>query len=95
MAKKPETILEETCAIEAELRGIGSRKLEWIGRRGAPDRLFVGKGKLLLVEFKILTGRLSPAQVQEHTWFRKYGYKIAVVNSLNQFVDLIEEFFGV
>ena len=29
-----------------------SRKLQWAGRRGAPDRIFFGHGRCVLIEFK-------------------------------------------
>lgn len=36
----------------AEKAGWMSRKLSWQGRRGAPDRAFIGFGRFVLIEFK-------------------------------------------
>lgn len=36
----------------AERAGWLTRKVSWQGRRGAPDRAFIGFGRFVLIEFK-------------------------------------------
>ena len=49
-------VREENVELEvvakAEMAGWLVRKVQWIGRRGAPDRVFIKDGRLVLIEFK-------------------------------------------
>ena len=52
MSYGPEYNIEMTVCKKAEAAGWLIRKLQWIGRRGAPDRVFIKDGRLVLIEFK-------------------------------------------
>ena len=41
------------------------RKVSWIGRRGAPDRLILLPGRVIWAELKGTGGRLAPHQARE------------------------------
>jgi len=62
------------------------RKLRWIGRRGAPDRLaFVPRGDkwlVLWVEFKAPGKKPTILQEREHARLRKAGQAVAVIDSM-------------
>jgi len=49
-------MIEEQIELEvvakAEMAGYEVRKVQWIGRRGAMDRVFFGHGKCIWIEFK-------------------------------------------
>jgi hypothetical protein len=59
------------------------RKVQWIGRRGAPDRLvMLPDGRHLWVELKAPGGRLEDHQAREHMRMLKMGQRTVVVDSL-------------
>lgn len=47
-----ETSIEKMVTERAEKAGWFVRKLSWVGRRSAPDRLFVKEGRVVFIEFK-------------------------------------------
>jgi len=61
------------------------RKLEWTGRRGAPDLFVWWDGPhVWFVEVKSATGRLTPLQSAEHARLRASGFRVRVVSSLEE-----------
>lgn len=66
------------------------RKLMWIGRRGAPDRLVKIPGRpLLLIELKAPGGRLSRLQQVEHKRLRAAGLEVRVVWKVEQIEEAL------
>lgn len=57
------------------------RKLKWIGRHGAPDRLVMLNGKAIFIELKAPGEKAKPHQVREHERMRKMGQRVEVVDS--------------
>lgn len=56
------------------------RKVAWIGRRGAPDRLVLIPGRTpVFVELKAPGGRISRLQSVEHRRLREAGCKVLIV----------------
>lgn len=49
---RDEASIENTVAHIAERSGYITRKAQWAGRRGAPDRVFFGRGRCVWIEFK-------------------------------------------
>ena len=86
----------DEAAVEAHLvfqvvkRGGVSRKLEYVNRRGAPDRLVALNG-LYLVELKRKDGRLSPHQQAEHLELRKRGVPVACLWSIEEVDEWLEQ----
>jgi hypothetical protein len=60
----------------AENNGWVVRKMQYIGRRGCPDRFFFGYGKIVLIEFKKKGGSKSEGQVAEHARMAEVGVTI-------------------
>lgn len=60
---------------KARRAGYLVRKLVWQGRTSAPDMLFVGFGRMALIEFKRPGGVFTPKQEKEFMKFRKAGYR--------------------
>jgi hypothetical protein len=57
------------------------RKVKWVGRAGAPDRLVMLPQALIWVELKA-PGKLPEAhQYREHARMRKMGQRVEVVDS--------------
>lgn len=61
------------------------RKVQWIGRRGAPDRVVMlpwGSGRTVWVELKATGVKPEPHQSREHTRMRAMGQVVVVVDSI-------------
>ena len=71
--------LRFTSAVEAE--GWVVRKVEWPGRRGAPDRCCLGPDeRVLWAEIKRpVGGRLAPLQKREHRILRAVGQSVWMI----------------
>ena len=71
-----------------ESMGGECRKVKWIGRRGAPDRVvFFGSDYLVLprtiwVELKAPNRGCSALQLREHTCMRRLGQEVFVLDSI-------------
>ncbi len=63
------------------------RKVRWIGRRHAPDRLVLLNGHHPLVELKRPGKGATPGQRREHERLRLAGFRVEVLNSCRE-VDL-------
>lgn len=80
-----ESDIENPVKKEAARQGWVVRKLKWIGRKGAPDDAFIGKGRFVLIEFKRPGETLDPVQVKEHDKLKKAGYEdLHVVDSIKK-----------
>ena len=73
------------------------RKVKWIGRRGAPDRLVMlpwMEGDLtppcIWVELKAPGVKPEPHQLREHERMRRMGQRVEVIDS----IEGVEELFG-
>lgn len=65
-----------------ELNGIAYK---WTspGRTGVPDRIvMIPGGKIIFVELKSPTGKLTPRQEREHETIRGLGFDVIVINSV-------------
>lgn len=60
-----------------------TRKVRWIGRNGAPDRLVMLPGISFWVELKAPGEKVKPHQAREHERMRKYGQRVDVVDSFD------------
>lgn len=58
------------------------RKLSWIGRRGAPDRLVMLPGGCIWVELKAPGAKAKPHQLREHQRMRAMGQIVLVIDSM-------------
>lgn len=75
------------------------RKVRWIGRRGAPDRLvmlpfkeslYTGRLKTTVwVELKAPGVEPEPHQLREHERMRKMGQRVEVIDSLAGVEELL------
>ncbi len=72
------------------LLGHEVRKVKWIGRTGAPDRLvMMPGGKLLWVELKAPGAALRPGQRREHDRMIAKGQWVEVIDSMAGVDDLV------
>jgi hypothetical protein len=78
------------------------RKVSWIGRRGAPDRLVMLpevrgrfdweniRAQTIWVELKATGKKAEPHQLREHARMRAMGQSVVVIDS----IDGVEELLG-
>lgn len=86
-----ESAIEKKGCFDAEADGWLTRKLQWIGRVGAPDRFMAKKGRVVLVEFKA-PGQLARAeQLREHARLREAGVEVYVIDSLEELRFVLAE----
>jgi hypothetical protein len=96
-----ESIIESRLVEHCKAYGILTRKVSWIGRRRAMDRLLVFNGRLVFVELKSeAKGPRFPAdeddraQAREHDRFRAQGIDVRVLWTKAQVDALIAEMIG-
>lgn len=92
-----ERVIEAYLVKRVREHGGEVRKVQWIGRRGAPDRLVMlparrltnslecawcnPNGVAIWVELKATGVKPEPHQVREHERMRKMGQRIEVIDS--------------
>ena len=83
MAKKIlESEIENKAVYLAELQGYVSYKLQFVGKKGAPDRIFFGHGKCVLIEFKRPGQTLDANQEKRHIEIKPIYQHIYVCSSV-------------
>lgn len=85
-----EAVFEELLIEYAEARGWIFRKLKFIGRRGAPDRMFAKDGRVMFVELKAPGKPPSTGQVREIRQLRAAGLDVHLIDNLNSGYALFE-----
>lgn len=66
------------------------RKVKWIGRRGAPDRLvWFADGREIWVELKAPGALPEPHQAREHERMRRMGRRVEVVDSFQRVDEVL------
>lgn len=77
-----ESEIEKYLVAQAQAHGAEVRKVQWIGRRGAPDRVIMGLvPSTIWVELKRPGKGAEAAQQREHERMRKVGQTVLVIDS--------------
>lgn len=92
-----EAEIEKYLVERAKALGGEVRKVRWIGRRGAPDRLVMlpqdlPAGRLdttLWVELKAPGQKPKPHQLREHERMRRMGQRVEVVDSIERVEEVL------
>lgn len=89
-----ESVIEDYLVERVKAKGGEVRKVKWIGRRGAPDRLVMLPAKLhepsgyffprpaIWIELKAPGEKAKPHQVREHERMRRMGQCVVVIDSI-------------
>lgn len=82
-----ESIIEAYLVARVKAMGGEVRKVQWVGRRGAPDRLVMWQhpvfgGLTWWVELKAPGKVAEPHQVREHKRMQALGQRVVVIDSL-------------
>jgi hypothetical protein len=74
----------------AKRAGGECRKLCWIGRRGAPDRIvFLPGGRVIFFELKAPGKKAEPHQAREHKRMQAMGQRVEVVDSFERIEEIL------
>lgn len=65
------------------------RKVQWIGRKGAPDRMVMLPGMTLWVELKATGIKAEAHQLREHKRMTDMGQQVVVVDSIEAIDQII------
>lgn len=89
--RKLEASLEDRCVRYVKQRGWLARKMNGLGFRAWPDRLFIPLSKRLLsfwVEFKREGEKPTPLQEKIHQMLRARGERVEVIDNYDDFIKL-------
>lgn len=68
------------------------RKLQWVGRHGAPDRLFMHRGLAIFIEFKQRGKKATEHQRLEHERMTAAGMKVFVIDCVEKGKALLDRY---
>lgn len=85
-----EYLVENTVSNKAKAAGWFVRKVRWIGRRKAPDRVFIKDGRTVWIEFKRAGKGATETQSEEHVEMREHGAAVYVVDNVRVGLRLLE-----
>lgn len=91
-ANMRESSIEKYLVKMVKIDGGECRKLNWIGRNGAPDRVVMLNGKTIFVELKAPGKTPDPHQLREHERMRKMGQIVVVIASLDKVDEMLVQF---
>lgn len=85
-----ESGIENPVVKRAERAGYFVRKVQWVGRIGAPDRLFAREDRgQVYIEFKAPGEEPRRSQVEEHRDMRAAGIEVHVCDSVNEALHIL------
>lgn len=76
-----ESTIEQYLVEQVKAKGGEVRKVKWIGRNGAPDRIVMLPDRTIWVELKAPGEKCRPHQIREHERMRRMGQRVEVVDS--------------
>lgn len=81
--------VEKEVVRKAERAGYEVRKVQWIGRRGAMDRVFFGHGKCIWIEFKAPGEKPEGQQAREIEKLQKKYPRIHVCDNVKDALRIL------
>lgn len=92
-----ESVIEQYLVKRVEELGGEVRKVRWIGRRGAPDRLVMCPSpqdfrwwcSTVWVELKATGEKPEAHQLREHDRMRRMGQRVVVIDSIEGVEELL------
>lgn len=90
---KPENEIESYLVERAEKLGAFVRKLQWVSRRGAPDRMIIYRGRVIFVECKAPGEDLDPHQDREMKRMMQHSAEVYTVDTCKKcdlIIDMLE-----
>lgn len=85
-----ESAIENPVVKRAEIAGYFVRKVSWVGRRSAPDRLFARKDRgQVYIEFKAPGKPITLSQQLEHDRMRAAGIEVHLCDSIDDAMRIL------
>lgn len=85
-----ESAIENYVVKRAEAEGFFVRKVRWLGRVGAPDRLFARADRgQVWIEFKDEGEEPRGSQVREHGRMREAGFELHVCDNVEDALRIL------
>jgi hypothetical protein len=86
-----ESVIEKHLVKRVKELGGEVRKVQWIGRRGAPDRLVMLTRRMLTVWVELKATGVKPEthQLREHERMRAMGQRVVVIDSIEGVEELL------
>lgn len=84
-----ESTIENYLVERVKTMGGECRKLRWIGRHGAPDRIVMLNGQVIFIELKAPGEKAKPHQVREHERMRRMGQRVEIVDSCERVDEVL------
>lgn len=82
--------IENPVVKRAQRAGYFVRKVQWVGRVGAPDRLFARKDRgQVYIEFKKPGGEARRSQREEHRRMREAGIEVHVCDNVHDALRIL------
>ena len=79
----------------AKSKGVLSRQLVMLNRRGYPDTTFMKNGIVVIMEFKDVDGELAELQKREIKKLREMGgMTVHIVDTVEQGIAILDRAFG-
>lgn len=92
--KRLEKSIENAVVQYAKKKDIEAVKLNGMGKRSHPDRMFLGwRGKILFIEFKRKGETPTPLQLHLHTRWWNLGHKVYVIDNVEDGKAIIDKVF--
>lgn len=85
-----ESTIENYLIKKVKALGGHLRKVKWIGRRGAPDRLIMMEGDHALIELKRPKKKAEEHQKREHEILRWAGFKVYVLDTMEKIDEVVK-----
>lgn len=77
---KPERVAETNNCTYAKRRGFEVRKMNGLGKRSWPDRMFIGPLTIFFIEYKVVGEDPTPGQQEMINKLRRWGHHVYVVD---------------
>lgn len=84
-----ESQIEKHLVQKVKALGGEVRKVKWIGRNSAPDRIVMIPSNTFWAELKAPKEKPTAAQKREHERMRKMGQQVEVIDSLERIEELL------
>lgn len=84
-----ESKIEKESVKEAKKHGWFSFKLLSTLFKGLPDRVYIGYGKVVFIEYKQLGKNLTPLQKKVHDLFSIHGITVHVCRSVTETIEVL------
>ena len=84
-----ESVIENYLIRKVKALGGQLRKVRWIGRNGAPDRLVLMEGDHAFVELKRPKKKAEAHQAREHAILRWAGFKVYVCDTQEEVDEVL------